>query len=60
MGGHYSRRVESRCRPICVNSQAGLHARYELLMPREREVMRLVVKGLLNNQVAGEPEIDNY
>jgi FixJ family two-component response regulator len=33
---------------------AGLHARYELLTPREREVMRLVVKGLLNKQVAGE------
>ena len=33
---------------------AGLHARYQLLTPREREVMRLVVKGLLNKQVAGE------
>jgi FixJ family two-component response regulator len=32
---------------------AGLHARYQLL-PRERKVMRLVVKGLLNKQVAGE------
>ena len=41
-------------RPICVNSQAGLHARYELLTLREREVMRLVVKGLLNKQVARE------
>ena len=33
---------------------AGLHARYELLTPRERDVMQLVVKGLLNKQVAGE------
>ena len=33
---------------------AGLHARYESLTPREREVMGLVVKGLLNKQVAGE------
>jgi FixJ family two-component response regulator len=33
---------------------AGLHARYQLLTPREREVMRLVVQGLLNKQVAGE------
>jgi FixJ family two-component response regulator len=32
---------------------AGLHARYQLL-PRERKVMRLAVKGLLNKQVAGE------
>ena len=32
---------------------AGLHARYQLLS-RERKVMRLVVKGLLNKQVAGE------
>ena len=33
---------------------AGLHARYESPTPREREVMGLVVKGLLNKQVAGE------
>ena len=33
---------------------AGLHARYQSLTPRERDVMRLVVKGLLNKQVAGE------
>jgi FixJ family two-component response regulator len=33
---------------------AGLHARYESPTPREREVMGLVVKGLLNEQVAGE------
>ena len=31
-----------------------LRARYEHLTPREREVMRLVVAGLLNKQVAGE------
>jgi FixJ family two-component response regulator len=32
---------------------AGLHACYQLLTPRERDVMRLVVRGLLN-KVAGE------
>ncbi len=31
-----------------------LRARYDLLTPREREVMALVVQGLLNKQVAGE------
>jgi FixJ family two-component response regulator len=33
---------------------AGLHRRHESLTPREREVMALVVSGLLNKQVAGE------
>jgi FixJ family two-component response regulator len=32
----------------------GLHSRYESLTPREREVMELVVSGLLNKQVAYE------
>lgn len=32
----------------------GLRARYESLTPREREVMALVVTGLLNKQVGGE------
>ena len=31
-----------------------LRARYEQLTPREREVMKLVVAGLLNKQVAGQ------
>jgi FixJ family two-component response regulator len=31
-----------------------LRARFHSLTPRERDVMRLVVKGLLNKQVAGE------
>jgi FixJ family two-component response regulator len=31
-----------------------LHGRYESLTPREREVMALVVSGLLNKQVAAE------
>jgi FixJ family two-component response regulator len=33
---------------------AELHSRYRLLTPREREVMALVVTGLLNKQIAGE------
>ena len=33
---------------------AGLRKRYEELTPREREVMQLVVSGLLNKQVASE------
>lgn len=32
----------------------GLQSRYQSLTPREREVMALVVSGLLNKQVAGE------
>jgi RNA polymerase sigma factor (sigma-70 family) len=31
-----------------------LHTRYDSLTPREREVMTLVVGGLLNKQIAGE------
>ncbi|WP_309381925.1 response regulator transcription factor [Cerasicoccus frondis] len=31
-----------------------LQSRYEMLTPREREVMALVVRGLLNKQIAGE------
>src|ERR1043166_4194425 len=31
-----------------------LHSRYNLLTPREREVMALVVTGRLNKQIAGE------
>ena len=31
-----------------------LHQRYEQLTPREREVMPLIVSGMLNKQVAGE------
>jgi FixJ family two-component response regulator len=33
---------------------AELRARYELLTPREREVMGFVVHGLLNKQIAGQ------
>jgi FixJ family two-component response regulator len=33
---------------------AELHRRYESLTPREREVMELVVRGLLNKQIASE------
>jgi len=34
--------------------QRGLQERYTLLSPREQQVMKLIVKGLLNKQVAGE------
>ena len=34
--------------------RSGLRERYETLTPRERQVMALVVSGLLNKQVAGE------
>jgi len=38
-----------------LRSEAGdLRQRYEQLTPREREVMALVVAGLLNKQVAGQ------
>ena len=33
---------------------AGIRARYDLLTPREREVMGLVVHGMLNKQIAGQ------
>jgi FixJ family two-component response regulator len=33
---------------------AELRTRYETLTPREREVMKLVVQGMMNKQVAGE------
>ena len=33
---------------------AGVRRRYESLTKREREVMKLVVSGLLNKQIAGE------
>jgi FixJ family two-component response regulator len=33
---------------------AELHGRYGALTPREREVMALIVSGLLNKQVAAE------
>jgi FixJ family two-component response regulator len=36
------------------NSMSELRARYEALTPREREVMQLVVSGMLNKQVAFE------
>lgn len=35
-------------------AEAELRKRYESLTPREREVMPLVVRGLLNKQIAGE------
>lgn len=36
------------------NELSGVRKRYESLTPREREVMRLVVSGMLNKQVAFE------
>jgi FixJ family two-component response regulator len=37
-----------------------LHGRYESLTPREREVMELVVSGLLNKQIAAELGISEF
>jgi FixJ family two-component response regulator len=39
---------------------AGLAARYECLTPRERELLPLLVRGLLNKQVAFELGITEY
>jgi FixJ family two-component response regulator len=36
------------------NAVAGLKAHYELLTPREREIMALVAAGLMNKQVAAQ------
>ncbi len=36
------------------SEMAGLRMRYEMLTAREREVMRFVVQGLLNKQIAAE------
>jgi FixJ family two-component response regulator len=40
--------------------QARLVARYESLTPREREVLPLLVRGLLNKQTASELGITEY
>jgi FixJ family two-component response regulator len=40
--------------------QAKLLARYQTLTPRERQVLPLLVKGLLNKQAAGELGITEY
>jgi FixJ family two-component response regulator len=43
-----------RQRRAQLADMADLRGRYEQLTPREREVMSLVVAGLLNKQIAGE------
>jgi FixJ family two-component response regulator len=43
-----------------ATEHAGLVARYESLTPREREVLPLLVKGLLNKQAAFELGITEY
>jgi FixJ family two-component response regulator len=45
------RSQSARCRAAQLRS---LRARYDSLTPRERQVMGLVISGLLNKQVAGE------
>ena len=42
-----------RATRVSEGQQAETRARYESLSPREREVMGLVVSGLLNKQIAG-------
>jgi len=44
----------SRKQRVIDQQQSELRARYETLTPREREVMGLVTRGLMNKQVAGE------
>ena len=46
----------ARCRSAKQHEAAllGLQLRYESLTPRERQVFALVVRGLLNKQIAGE------
>jgi FixJ family two-component response regulator len=46
----------ARCRSAKQHEEEllGLHLRYESLTPRERQVFALVVRGLLNKQIAGE------
>lgn len=40
---------------VALRSEVGhVHDRYKLLTPRERQVMGLVVKGLLNKQIAAQ------
>ncbi len=39
---------------VAQAQEAGTRVRYESLSPREREVMGLVVRGLLNKQIAGK------
>ncbi|MFA9216550.1 MAG: response regulator transcription factor [Sphingomonadaceae bacterium] len=43
-----------RARRQREQAQQGLAARYATLTPREREIMALAVRGLMNKQIAGE------
>jgi FixJ family two-component response regulator len=45
------RSQSARCE---AEQRAGLQQRYQSLTPRERQVFALVVRGLLNKQIAGE------
>ena len=45
------RSQSTRC---AAEQHAGLQQRYQSLTPRERQVFALVVRGLLNKQIAGE------
>jgi len=46
--------ARDRARREKGSAQAGLEARYNSLSPRERQVMGLAVRGLMNKQIAGE------
>ena len=49
------RAIERDTEGLKVRSEtAALRSRYEMLTPREREVMNMVTRGLLNKQIAGE------
>jgi FixJ family two-component response regulator len=44
-------------RRATAQAESGLRVRYGTLSPREQQVMKLVVTGLMNKQVAGELEL---
>ena len=49
-----TRRWIATGRPASIDRSCWLQRCYATLSPREREVMALVVSGMLNKQVAGE------
>ena len=46
--------AKDRCRRAAQHAVDDLRSNYETLSPREREILCLVTRGLLNKQIAGE------